>query len=119
MGSEQHFHHVLSHLCALDTSGLFATAKAAVFCSPWAISPEFFEFDVKNMGQFCTVQAQQVIHIAAGCGVTGITVDARAREVGASGDHDISVEDDKFVVHESTAATSIFGVIQHWNSGFL
>ena len=59
-----------------------------------------------------------MIHVAAGCGLTGITVDSRARAVGAPGDHDASVKDDKIVVHEASAATSVFGVMKKWNSGF-
>ena len=72
MGREQHLHLTVSHSCALDSTGVLATSKSTVFFSSSAIAPELFEFHAKNVGQFCTVQAQQVIHVAAA--LAGISV---------------------------------------------
>ena len=116
---EQHLDAGVVDVCTLHPHGGFAAAKKAVCASTGTIAPELFELLSKNIGQWGTVDAHQMIHVAARFRCIGIAVDAGAGEVGAAGDHDRLINDHEFVVHQSAAAAAIGGVIQQGNSGVL
>ena len=76
MRCEQHLDACSTHARALHVLWGFATSESAVLGPTRAITPELRKFPPEDPGQLTTLDAQQVIDVAAGHRRIGIAVDA-------------------------------------------
>jgi len=81
MGREQHLHRGSTHLHRGGGAGLLGQAEATVLGAAGAVPPHSEEIVHEQGCHGAALEAQQVVHIAAGLPGSGIAVDAGRREV--------------------------------------
>ena len=108
-------HADVAHLHCLYASFCFLQAKATVLLATGAIPSHLGELVTEHQCQLRVIEPQQVIHIAAAGGPPCITVKTETGEIGAACNYCCLVDHEKFVVHQSAAAASVFGVFNQWN----
>ncbi len=115
--TEQHLYRHIADGDPLRFMAALAQPKAAVLGATGSITPNPLELASEHSRQGGAVDAQQMVDVAPSAVPARITVESGTGEIGAAGDHAAVIDHHEFVVHQSTAAAAVLGVIQQRHAG--